>query len=210
MSKRKRSPPPPPPPPPEKVYWKVIFGNDLCVHGEHNTIVGDRCEIHGDRNSTVGHNNLIIGNHNFVNGNGSTVIGTKNDVAGNELTVRPEEENTIKEMGAIEWTDLFIKIMDVAHSWEEVHERFFDNPTAKRARKDDDDILKDLREVEGTRTESEDIQCVVCMEMRKEVVLKPCKHLCCCAPCVVEKLAAKMVCPICDEKIREVERVYIP
>lgn len=48
--------------------------------------------------------------------------------------------------------------------------------------------------------------CVVCLDARREVVLKPCNHYCVCQMCA-DSLAPKM-CPMCRKRIQRIERIY--
>ena len=48
--------------------------------------------------------------------------------------------------------------------------------------------------------------CVVCLDARREVVLKPCNHYCVCQMCA-DSLAPKM-CPMCRKMIQRIERIY--
>jgi hypothetical protein len=52
---------------------------------------------------------------------------------------------------------------------------------------------------------SSNIECVVCLERQKRVMLNPCKHLCCCKEC------SKKVdtCPLCRKKVEEKIDVYL-
>ena len=48
--------------------------------------------------------------------------------------------------------------------------------------------------------------CVVCLDARREVVLKPCNHYCTCQMCA-DSLVPKR-CPMCRKRIQQVERIY--
>lgn len=49
-------------------------------------------------------------------------------------------------------------------------------------------------------------QCVVCMDLQREVVFLDCGHVCCCSDCA-GKLAVPAKCPICRAKIRDFKHV---
>ena len=48
--------------------------------------------------------------------------------------------------------------------------------------------------------------CVVCLDAKREVVLKPCNHYCTCQMCA-DSLVPKR-CPMCRKRIQQVERIY--
>jgi len=50
------------------------------------------------------------------------------------------------------------------------------------------------------------IRCIVCFEREKEVVLNPCRHLCCCNVCA----GVMHACPLCRSPIESKTNVFIP
>lgn len=59
----------------------------------------------------------------------------------------------------------------------------------RRHARDEDDILRDLRETRRATDENEDLpdwqRCVVCLTRNREVIVLPCGHVCLCADCMV-------------------------
>jgi len=51
-------------------------------------------------------------------------------------------------------------------------------------------------------------ECAVCMENRRNCVLRPCGHLCTCAPCGRTLVARRDLCPICRAVIVDVVEFY--
>lgn len=46
--------------------------------------------------------------------------------------------------------------------------------------------------------------CIVCQDMKREVIVKPCNHYCLCQDCS----SALRKCPMCKSGIRNVEKIY--
>ena len=63
-----------------------------------------------------------------------------------------------------------------------------------------------LQRKEGS---SEESRCVICLEKGKEILLLPCKHLCCCSSCILS-LARNgcAYCPLCRNAVQQTIRVY--
>lgn len=59
----------------------------------------------------------------------------------------------------------------------------------RRHARDEDDILRDLRETRRAVDENDDLpdyqRCVVCLVRNREVIVLPCGHVCLCADCMV-------------------------
>jgi hypothetical protein len=70
---------------------------------------------------------------------------------------------------------------------------------------------KDLKSTTLPQEEDEDDSkdntqlCVVCLDKDKQVVIKPCMHLCTCGGCALRL----EVCPICRGSITSTERIYM-
>ncbi|KAL6067114.1 Cell growth regulator with RING finger domain protein 1 [Balamuthia mandrillaris] len=54
-------------------------------------------------------------------------------------------------------------------------------------------------------TVGEGLECLVCVERQKEILFRPCNHVCCCGTCGV-RLSS---CPMCRATITSQERVYL-
>ena len=52
----------------------------------------------------------------------------------------------------------------------------------------------------------EDIMCVVCMERKRQYLIRPCNHYCVCKDC---KSTLQNKCPLCRKLIRSYEKIYI-
>ena len=64
----------------------------------------------------------------------------------------------------------------------------------------------------GGAGDSVDLDCVVCLDERKDQVCRPCGHLCMCAGCAQAMIRAKgkkAKCPLCEHDIDEVMKIYI-
>ena len=53
---------------------------------------------------------------------------------------------------------------------------------------------------------SEDILCVICMERKRQYLLRPCNHYCVCNKC---KSTLQNKCPLCRKLIQNYEKIYI-
>jgi hypothetical protein len=62
---------------------------------------------------------------------------------------------------------------------------------------DDLDIIEEIENV--------DIMCVICNEIRQNIIFKPCNHENICSLCYVQ-LAKKRECPICKQYISYIEK----
>lgn len=52
----------------------------------------------------------------------------------------------------------------------------------------------------------DDILCVICMERKRQYLLRPCNHYCVCNTC---KSTLQNKCPLCRKLIRSYEKIYI-
>ena len=57
----------------------------------------------------------------------------------------------------------------------------------------------------------EEVQCVVCMDERKQHVLMPCMHMCVCEACAQRLLEVQTtpLCPVCRTPVESTMRVFI-
>jgi hypothetical protein len=63
--------------------------------------------------------------------------------------------------------------------------------------------------VDPARAEDDEHLCVVCEEVKKQVILLPCKHMCLCKNCAAECLFKTLrECPMCRAKIENSMEVY--
>ena len=54
------------------------------------------------------------------------------------------------------------------------------------------------------------IACAVCMQQQREVMFRPCKHICACTKCTTTLLYNERgQCPLCKKGIDAIERVYL-
>jgi Zinc finger, C3HC4 type (RING finger) len=54
----------------------------------------------------------------------------------------------------------------------------------------------------------ENIYCIVCMTEKRNIILRPCGHLCLCSGCVDEMGDRLELCPICFVKFDERFKIY--
>ena len=89
--------------------------------------------------------------------------------------------------------------------------------STRRPNREEDDILRELRESRRPNDDDEDIadwqRCVVCLMHNREVIILPCGHICLCADCMIlinEQQPLQRNCPICRQQIEQVARAFVP
>ena len=55
----------------------------------------------------------------------------------------------------------------------------------------------------------EELECVVCMDAKKDTLLMPCKHACVCSACAEDLLQSKSDCPQCRKAIGQVIKIFL-
>lgn len=57
---------------------------------------------------------------------------------------------------------------------------------------------------EPTLTKTDEMRCVICLEMRHDTIFEPCGHLCCCRSCArqLHKDGRRSLCPNCRQEIK--------
>ena len=53
-------------------------------------------------------------------------------------------------------------------------------------------------------------KCIICFSEDREMVFKPCKHLCVCQNCCARIIQDSNKCPFCQNLIIHSERIYLP
>ena len=66
--------------------------------------------------------------------------------------------------------------------------------------------LLEKRPVIRQQLSADDIMCVICMERKRQYLLRPCNHYCVCNTC---KSTLQNKCPLCRKHIRSYEKIYI-
>ena len=54
------------------------------------------------------------------------------------------------------------------------------------------------------------IQCIICYSEDREMILKPCNHICVCQNCCKRIIQESNKCPFCQNRIIQRERIYLP
>lgn len=67
--------------------------------------------------------------------------------------------------------------------------------------------LKTVYGLAGDSQDDSDNVCLVCLENKKNIILKPCSHLCICDVCAEPMLKTGQRCPVCRSKIEEIEKI---
>ena len=58
--------------------------------------------------------------------------------------------------------------------------------------------------------EEENKKCIICYSGDREMILKPCNHICVCQNCCKRIIQDSNKCPFCQNRIIESERIYLP
>ena len=53
-------------------------------------------------------------------------------------------------------------------------------------------------------------KCIICYSENREMILKPCKHICVCQNCCTRIIQDFNKCPFCQKRIIQSERIYLP
>ena len=53
-------------------------------------------------------------------------------------------------------------------------------------------------------------QCIICYSEDREMILKPCNHICVCQNCCKRIIQESNKCPFCQNQIIQRERIYLP
>ena len=67
----------------------------------------------------------------------------------------------------------------------------------------------------GGAGETIDLDCVVCLDERKDQLCRPCGHVCLCHKCAQQMRAEKgkgktsLKCPMCDKEVEDIMRIYL-
>lgn len=69
-----------------------------------------------------------------------------------------------------------------------------------------------VRVEDDIKTNKEGLQCSICYENQKCILLNPCKHCCMCATCfknINVNEREGIICPICNSFIHSIEKIYL-
>ena len=89
-----------------------------------------------------------------------------------------------------------------------LYHKLFENTLMVLFNKEDD-------EKEDNEDIHESIQCIICCNRKRKIMIYPCKHLKYCITCTKkwmfkdQRLKKKATCPVCRVKIDRVERIYL-
>ena len=203
----------------------IVTGDNNDIIGNNNKIVGDFNRVTGNNNKIFGDSNQILGNNNISKGKYNMFVGGNNNQIEQEINRRNEETNkliknkfdqlveesqqldeSIKQMVQMgsRLSDLFSLRGD---SFQDViGTQIFSNCRVQFGQGDlmEEDIETTPKFSKLEKTEEENIQCNICMENKKNAVLKPCGHTYCVA--CAKKLKE---CAVCRKKIKKIEAFFI-
>jgi len=157
-----------------------VYGNDCIVKGNRNTVYGNRC--------------LVIGNDNKIMEPDCIADGERNICKQGSLnpTLMFGSSSFLNTAGV----QGIVQGRGVA-SWDAVRRK----PKAPRGTR-----AANMRPADDVHTDNENEQCSVCLDNKKVCVVLDCGHKCLCITCA--KALQTNRCPICNEDIREIKRVY--
>ena len=190
-----------------------IYGENVIVNGDYCNVNGKNCQIHGDFTNITGQNN---NNNGFLT---STVVSPFISTTGNRLTtnsgfILSDHALSLESLT----TNNSISSTQNFNGTFSNFGNFFANDsssnvatqpakqTEEKEKKDIKKILKNLRGSEEKATHDSE-QCVICLDNKKVVLFRPCKHLVCCVKCA-QSLSSKPVCPTCRKEITDAETIF--
>ena len=58
------------------------------------------------------------------------------------------------------------------------------------------------------KEEYKEMECVICMDKKNEILLRPCNHTGFCKSCIIEQIKENNNCPICRKDIQKAYVIY--
>ena len=167
-------------PPRGKPQPGLVFLTDQTVTINGRTISGSGNTVRGSNNSVLGNNNRVVGNNNLVYGRGCISEGKGNMI----LSVPSQGEQVRRPRSTRKRRRVILG--------------------APRKRRRKTDPFRAIAKAKGTPVQDDEDGCAICFENRRDILIRPCKHIRCCPPCVRQLTK----CPECDQKIEDTELVY--
>ncbi len=209
----------------------VINGDYCKVYGEHHIVNGDYCEVNGKKHIINGDFVILFASDCTINGNGVTDRGTNNKKTkslnfGNLCA----EQNfggfnfssggstfNIGNLNGIPFSDNGNNSSVYNFFQTPSSTSFTSRPSASSSsssaaakimpvKKSIGQVLKDLSG-NDEKAKSDLEQCVICLENKKVVLFRPCKHCACCIACS-RTLFSKPSCPTCRASIQDAETIF--
>ena len=150
------------------------------VLGSDSCVSGDWNTVHGHANICHGDNLSIRGDDNVVVGNFCCVIGLRNRIVGNgNLTRTPDEDSTYPKR--------VVTMIPIPFEAAPEHSV-------------------------GERDRAHTLLCRICMTRELKTCFEPCRHCVSCLTCAQELArggASAPRCPICQQNVTEVRRIYL-
>jgi hypothetical protein len=85
-----------------------------------------------------------------------------------------------------------------------IRQYFYPNQPIRDSSEEDSDEVEDSSEGDSNLPTIQSTLCVVCLDLQRNVLIKPCKHFCLCAHCA----QSVQQCPVCRREIRTKETIY--
>jgi hypothetical protein len=205
----------------------IICGNHCNVTGNNNKLIGNHAFMDGNNNTGGGSFIQITGNNTKITGSKSSYISNfssgpnfgrigdnvsfnyGNEIANDNVSnmfsslfgafnISPRKEKREKKEKKSKKSK---KISPVEG------DEWVDASSGKRLIYKNGQWVDVLDIMNGSSEEKKDrMECVICMDNRKNIIIKPCNHLCCCEECS-KNIGDK--CPICRTNVKKIEKVYI-
>lgn len=141
--------------------------------------------ISGSGNTVRGSNNRILGDENRA-------VGSNNLLFGNHCVAEGEGNMIVRKQGTRRWKRTRRRRVLVLPP-KRGTSLGFGKPAFRK-----------IQDAKGTPVQGDDDGCVICFENRKDILLRPCKHIRMCGPCARKSVR----CPECRQRIRGAELVY--
>jgi hypothetical protein len=194
---------------------QTIRGDDRVVAGVEYTIFGNRCQISG-----VSHK--IYGNACTISGTGHDIIGNDNVVSGVGHHVRGRR-NLCSGLAIVrEEADVDPAVYSEGTPPPGKAQTKRDHKKGKKPKRrrlhdasDEDDIPGCLVLPEGADVDTDcpDMQCIICMQNKKQLAPRECGHLCMCFACakaMLDRPNGEFICPVCMIVIKQkLQRIFV-
>jgi len=203
-----------------------FVGNNSTFIGNNNTITGNNNKIIGNNNTITGNRNTILGDQNRIVGNKNNADGMQNSFVGNNNQSVINDQNQMEQDHMDQVNTDQVQTFNGAVFEEGSMNQFgpgegkfnFNGSVMENCQIGSGSIMrvvgaqryipkkenKPKRFSKQEKVDDEVIQCNICMENKKNAVLKPCGHTFCYG-CVKELKR----CPNCRKDVKTVDPLYI-
>lgn len=207
-------------PPPERKMKRVNdarnpWHNKVIHCSSMKGLFATECTIIGDNNHVIGSFNVLVGNNNTAAG-AENVFRVPVVEPPRPPTPPPAPPPPPSAPALNPLQELLALFGEYASPPAQYSARAPDKPLVE-ARTDDNQWVELAIDLPGepTTTTVEELQCIVCLDNKKDTLFRPCRHAVCCRACVrrteVEALQhdRDLTCPSCRQPVESMAIFYI-